>query len=76
MDNKVDDEAHTEKTYVIETASKKSPGSVMFEMIKNIIMEENTLLLQLIATKHRMDVEYLKETYLKPEYYVPIVDKS
>lgn len=79
MDNEVNANEQCEckkPIYVIKHVTKKQPGSVMFEIMKNIIMQENALLLQKIAKKHRMDADYLIETYLKPEYYVPIVDKS
>jgi hypothetical protein len=48
-------------------------GKVMFSIIKNIIIEQNKLLLQKIASQFDIDEQHLIETYLKPEYYLPVV---
>lgn len=69
MDHKVNE-------VVLRKATRKQEGAVMFEIIKRIIRNENIKLMERIAREYKMDVDYLIETYIKPEYYLPIVDKT
>ena len=65
MDNEV-----THKT----TRMKQQPkGTIMFAIIKNIIIQQNTLLLKRIANTYELDENHLLQTYIKPEYYLPTV---
>ena len=50
-------------------------NKVIFDLFKNIIIEENKKLLKAIAAKTGLDENYLLEKYLKPSYYLPIVPK-
>lgn len=59
----------------IAVSSKRLPGQTMHEIITQTIKKENILLCKKIAKIHKFDVDYLLETYIKPEYYTPIVDK-
>lgn len=47
-----------------------------FDVFKNIIIEQNKILLKLIAEKYQLDYDELLKKYLKPEYYLPVVGKS
>jgi hypothetical protein len=47
-----------------------------FDVLKNVIIEQNKILLKLIAEKYEMDYEELLQKYLKPAYYLPVVGKS
>lgn len=62
------------KKPIIREDTRTRGGKIMFDIIKNIIIEENKMLLQLISVKYKMDIGYLMEVYIKPEYYLPIVD--
>jgi hypothetical protein len=49
---------------------------IVFDLFKNIIIEQNKLLLSKVAEVTGIDEKYLNETYLKPAYYLPIITKS
>lgn len=51
----------------------KSKGDLMFQAIKQVIIEENKHLLKLIARKYKRDYATLEEKYIRPEYYLPLV---
>lgn len=46
---------------------------IFFNMVTNIIKQQNTILLKEIAKKIDKDESYMLEKYLKPEYYLPII---
>lgn len=46
------------------------------ELIKNIIIEQNKLLLKEVAKEADVDEKELIEKYIKPEYYLPIIIKK
>ena len=47
-----------------------------FGIIKNIIMSQNHLFLKQISKETGLDEDYLKEKYIKPDYYLPIIQKT
>lgn len=51
-------------------------GEVMFDIIKNIIIEQNKILLKHVADKTNLDYETLCKKYIQPAYYLPIVVKD
>lgn len=46
---------------------------MMFNMFRNIIMRQNEKLLEAIARDYRKHEHVLREKYLKPDYYLPII---
>jgi hypothetical protein len=48
-------------------------NKVIFNMFKNIIIEQNKALLRIIADKYDIDYEYLERKYLVPANYLPVV---
>jgi hypothetical protein len=50
--------------------------AIIFNIFKNIIIEQNKKLLEIIANKYNIDHEYLISKYLKPEYYLPVILKD
>jgi hypothetical protein len=61
MDNKVAKEFH---------------HKIVFDIFKNIIIEQNKILLKKISEVTGIDEDHLLETYIKPEYYLPVITKS
>ena len=53
-----------------------APSSPAFTMLKNIIIAQNHAFLERVADESGLDVDYLKEKYLKPDYYLPIIKKT
>jgi hypothetical protein len=49
---------------------------LIFDVFKTIIIEQNKLLLKELAVKFELDYEELLRKYIKPEYYLPVVEKS
>ena len=45
-------------------------------MIVNIIYKQNDKLLSEISRYYNIDYNYLKEKYLIPHYYMPIIEKE
>jgi len=45
----------------------------MFQLLKSTIITENQRILELIAKKYNKDYHMLKEKYIRPEYYLPLV---
>jgi hypothetical protein len=54
----------------------KIKGDMMFQVLKNVIIEENKELLKIIARHHNLNYVDLEKKYLKPEYYLPLVVKD
>jgi hypothetical protein len=50
-------------------------NKIVFDFFKNIIVEQNKVFLVQVAKKLNIPEQELLETYLKPEYYLPIVEK-
>lgn len=48
-------------------------NKMIFDIFKNIIIEQNKLLLKTIAEKHNLDYDYLLEKYIAPQYYLPVI---
>lgn len=46
---------------------------VIFELFKNVIMKQNEKLLECIARDFKKHEHALRERYLKPDYYLPII---
>lgn len=49
---------------------------VTFDVIKNIIIEQNKVFLKEIADATGLDYDMLCEKYLRREYYLPLVLKT
>lgn len=47
-----------------------------FNVFKNIIIEQNKMLLKQVAKLTGLQEQYLLEKYIKPEYYLPIIVKD
>ena len=56
--------------------TKVKDREIGFEIIKNAIMEQNKALLKQIAKDFNRSEEKLIKRYLKPEYYLPIVQNE
>lgn len=54
----------------------KKDRELGFEMIKNILIEQNKHLLKQIAKDFERSENNLLKRYLKPEYYLPIVQNE
>lgn len=50
-------------------------SEVGFALFKNIIIEQNKRLLEQIAKDHGRDIGKLMDKYIKPEFYLPIIQK-
>lgn len=48
---------------------------LIFDIFKTIIIEQNKLLLKEISVKFELDYEELLQKYIKPEYYLPVIEK-
>lgn len=49
---------------------------LIFDIFKTIIIEQNKLLLKEISVKFELDYEELLQKYIKPEYYLPVIEKT
>jgi hypothetical protein len=49
---------------------------LIFDIFKTIIIEQNKLLLKEVAKKFELDYDELMKKYIKPEYYLPVIEKS
>lgn len=49
---------------------------IAFSVIKNVIMEQNKVLLKKLADEFQLDYDELESKYLKPEYYLPVVSQE
>lgn len=54
----------------------KVKGDFMFKILKNVIIEENKELLNIIAKRYKKDPNELQQKYLRQEYYLPLVLKD
>lgn len=54
----------------------KVKKKITFELIKNIIIQQNKLLLNEVSKKTNINLLYLEKYYIKPEYYLPIIIKN
>lgn len=50
-------------------------SEVVFAIFKNIIIEQNKRLLEMIARDYNKNAEALESKYIKPEFYLPIIQK-
>ena len=50
-------------------------NKIVFDFFKNIIIEQNKEFLVKVAKKIKVPEQELLETYLKPEYYLPVIEK-
>lgn len=55
---------------------RKERREIGYEIFKNVIIAQNRALLKLIAKDFGRCEQRLLERYLKPEYYLPIVEKD
>lgn len=56
--------------------AKEFHHKIVFDIFKNIIIEQNKDLLKRVSEVTGIDEDYLLETYIKPAYYLPVVTKS
>jgi hypothetical protein len=49
---------------------------LIFDIFKTIIIEQNKLLLKEVSSKFELDYEELLKKYIRPEYYLPVIEKS
>jgi hypothetical protein len=47
--------------------------TMVFSVFKNIIIEQNKILLKIIADKYDLDYEDLLKKYMTPDNYLPVV---
>lgn len=46
---------------------------MIFDVFKNVIIEQNKILLKSVADSFELDYEMLLSKYLTPDHYLPIV---
>jgi hypothetical protein len=51
-------------------------NQIIFNIFKNTIIEQNKLLLKIIAQKYNMDYDELITKYLIPENFLPVIEVS
>lgn len=56
------------------TRSRK--GDMMFDIITNVIIEQNKQLLKLISKTYHKSYLELEEKYIRQEYYLPLVKQD
>jgi hypothetical protein len=49
---------------------------MVFDVFKTIIIEQNRILLKEVADKFNLDYNELLVKYIKPEYYLPVIEKT
>jgi hypothetical protein len=49
---------------------------MVFNVFKNVIIEQNKILLKIIAEKYDLDYEDLLKKYITPDHYLPVVAAS
>lgn len=54
--------------------SKITFEKMVFDVFKTIIIEQNKVLLKEIAEKFNLDYDELLIKYIKPEYYLPVIE--
>jgi hypothetical protein len=47
--------------------------TMVFGVFKNVIIEQNKILLKIIADKYDLDYEDLLKKYITPDHYLPVV---
>lgn len=50
-------------------------NKMVFDIFKFIIIEQNKVLLKELAERFNLDYEDLLSKYIKPEYYLPVIEK-
>lgn len=50
-------------------------SDLVFDIFKNIIIKQNKALISRIAKDFKKNEQELLSMYLKPEYYLPIIQK-
>ena len=48
-------------------------NKMIFNIFKNVIIEQNKVLLKQISDKYNIDYDYLVEKYIDPQYYLPVI---
>lgn len=56
--------------------SKVIYEKLIFDIFKTIIIEQNKILLKEVSRKFDLDYDELLKKYIKPEYFLPVVEKS
>jgi hypothetical protein len=70
MDNQV-------KTSRKVNATKEDDMKMMvFDVFKNIIIEQNKQLLKIIADKYDLEYDDLLQKYMTPDNYLPVITKT
>jgi len=54
---------------------KEAHHKITFDLFKKIIIEQNKVLLKKVSETTGLDEKRLLETYIKPEYYLPVITK-
>jgi hypothetical protein len=52
-----------------------SNENITFELLTELIKNQNIMLLKNIAKKYKLDEEELLNKFLKKNYYIPYIDK-
>ena len=56
--------------------SKITFEKMVFDVFKTIIIEQNKVMLKKLAEKFNLNYEELLVKYIKPEYYLPVIEKT
>lgn len=56
--------------------NKISYEKLIFDIFKSVIIEQNKLLLKEVSLRFGLDYQELLDKYIKPEYYLPVIDRS
>jgi hypothetical protein len=56
--------------------SKVTFEKMVFDVFKTIIIEQNKVLLKEVAEKFNLDYDELLIKYIKPEYYLPVIENT
>lgn len=56
--------------------NKISYEKLIFDIFKSVIIEQNKLLLKEVSLRFGLDYQELVDKYIKPEYYLPVIDRS
>jgi predicted transcriptional regulator len=54
-------------------SKNKSLDDIVFDVFKNIIIEQNKQLIKQLSQKHNLNYDEMLDKYLKPEYYLPVL---
>jgi len=55
---------------------ESSNENITFELLTELIKNQNIMLLKHIAKKYKLDEEELLNKFLKKNYYIPFIDKG